>query len=239
MIILSAALDLVGPSVPKGVVLLANVLPSFLVKLLAPYFIQNVAYSIRIVSVAAASAIGMLIIVFTPESRDGGTITAKMLAIALASLASGGGELSFLALTHYYGHFSLAAWGSGTGGAGLIGAGAYVVATTSLGLSVHLTLLLSAFFPVIMLLSFFIVLPREPLKRFGSGEYAAVTGEDEDGGAGERLLASEEEVDERDGPLSTSMISASGRSFVPVDASGGFWSRLKTNLRRSRGLFSP
>jgi len=36
-------------------------------------------------------------------------------------------NLAFLGLTHYYGHFSLASWGSGTGGAGLIGAGAYVI----------------------------------------------------------------------------------------------------------------
>ena len=75
----------------------------------------------------------MLLIALTPATRDGGTVRVKMLGVILASLSSGGGELSFLGLTHHYGHFSLAAWGSGTGGAGLIGAGAYVIATTSLG----------------------------------------------------------------------------------------------------------
>ncbi|KAF2096885.1 batten's disease protein Cln3 [Rhizodiscina lignyota] len=243
VIILSAALDLVGPSVPKGVVLLANVLPGFLTKLIAPYFIQNVAYSIRILVVVAGSICGMFIIVYTPDSHDGGAITAKMLAIALASFASGGGELSFLALTHYYGHFSLAAWGSGTGGAGLIGAGAYVLATTTLGLSVHFTLLLSAFFPVIMLWSFFVVLPREPLKQFGTpgGAYGAVRDDDsEDGDATEGLLSTEDLIDERDGPLSASVISVSGRSFTSVGSSAqGFWDRFKGNLIRSRGLFVP
>jgi battenin len=82
----------------------------------------------------------------------------------LASLSSGGGELSFLGLTHYYGHFSLASWGSGTGGAGLVGAGAYVIATTALGLSVRTTLLAFSFLPLIMIASFFLLLPREPLK---------------------------------------------------------------------------
>ncbi|RAL65326.1 hypothetical protein DID88_000894 [Monilinia fructigena] len=42
VIILSAALDLVGPSIPKSVVLLADVLPSFVTKLIAPYFIHKV-----------------------------------------------------------------------------------------------------------------------------------------------------------------------------------------------------
>lgn len=83
----------------------------------------------------------------------------------MASLSSGGGELSFLGLTHYYGPFSLAAWGSGTGGAGLIGAGLYVLLTSTIGLSVKTSLLASAFLPVIMLLSFFVILPQGPLRR--------------------------------------------------------------------------
>lgn len=39
-----AALDLVGPTVPKAVVLLADVLPSFLFKAVAPYFFHIVPY---------------------------------------------------------------------------------------------------------------------------------------------------------------------------------------------------
>jgi hypothetical protein len=39
-----AALDLVGPTVPKAVVLLADVLPSFLFKAVAPYFFHVVPY---------------------------------------------------------------------------------------------------------------------------------------------------------------------------------------------------
>src|SRR5436305_6105563 len=88
----------------------------------------------------------------------------KMVGVMLGSLSSGGGELSFLSLTHYYGHFSLASWSSGTGGAGLIGAGAYALATTSLGFSVRTTLLASACLPAIMIVSFFFILPLGPLK---------------------------------------------------------------------------
>ncbi|KAL8700219.1 MAG: hypothetical protein Q9201_005567 [Fulgogasparrea decipioides] len=183
VIILSAALDLVGPSVPKAVVLLADVLPSFIIKLCAPYFIHVVPYSLRMIIFAVASAWGMLLIALAPSYTDGGTITTKMAGVVLASLSSGAGELSFLALTHYYGPVSLAAWGSGTGGAGLIGAGAYAIATTTLGLSVQKSLLASSFLPLVMLLSFFVVLPRGPLRhnhRAESREAPRDRGEDSD-----------------------------------------------------------
>ena len=147
--------------------LLADVIPSFLMKLCAPYFIHAVPYSIRIILFAILSTSGMLLIALTPAYIDGGTITTKMAGVVLASLSSGGGELSFLGLTHFYGPFSLAAWGSGTGAAGLLGAGAYALATTALRMSVKSALLASSFLPVIMLLSFFIILPlgaiRQPI----------------------------------------------------------------------------
>jgi battenin len=164
VIILSAALDLVGPNVPKGVVLLADVIPSFITKLLAPYFIYAVPYPVRILVFVGLSAMGMLLIALTPSYTDGGTVATKMAGVILASLSSGGGELSFLGLVHYYGPFSLAAWGSGTGGAGLIGAGAYALATTILGVSVKATLLASACLPAVMLFSFFVILPLGPLR---------------------------------------------------------------------------
>lgn len=169
VIILSAALDLVGPDVPKGVVLLADVIPSFVVKLCAPYFISLIPYSWRIILFSVLSACGMLLIASTPGYTDGGTIGTKLAGVVLASLSSGGGELSFLGLTHFYGPFSLAAWGSGTGGAGLVGAGAYALATTTLGLSVRESLFASSFLPIIMLISFFAILPRGPWKRHHTG----------------------------------------------------------------------
>lgn len=160
VIILSAAQDLVG-NLPKGIVLLADVLPSFITKLIAPYFIHRVPYAIRILIFAGLSTAGMLLIALTPATQ---TVAVKLVGVVLASLSSGGGELSFLGLTHYYGHMSLAAWGSGTGGAGLAGAGLYVMLTSWFGFSVKGSLLASAFLPIIMLISFFVILPQGPLR---------------------------------------------------------------------------
>ena len=219
MIILSAALDLVGPGVPKGVVLLADVVPSFFTKLCAPYFIQAVPYWVRILAFVGLSAFGMLLIALTPSYTDGGTISVKLAGVVLASLSSGGGELSFVGLVHYYGPFSLAAWGSGTGGAGLIGAGAYALATTSLGFSVKSTLLASAFLPVIMLFSFFVVLPLGPLR--ASKNLTVTTIDDDlDREQQEGLLANEP-------------------TKPPVSIKQSVWEQFKDNLRRSRTLFVP
>ncbi|KJR82095.1 battenin [Sporothrix schenckii 1099-18] len=160
VIILSAAQDLVG-TLPKGVVLLADVLPSFATKLVAPYFIHRVPYAARIPVFVALSSAGMLLVATTPATAS---VAVKLTGVVLASLSSGGGELSFLGLTHFYGPLSLAAWGSGTGAAGLVGAGLYVLLTEWLAFSVRASLLASAVLPVVMLVTFFGLLPRGPMR---------------------------------------------------------------------------
>jgi len=228
VIILSAAQDLVG-SVPKGVVLLADVLPSFLTKLVAPYFIHRVPYSVRIVIFVALSSSGMLLVAFTPTTSS---LAAKLVGVVLASLSSGGGELSFLGLTHYYGPMSLAAWGSGTGGAGLIGAGLYVVLTDWIGFTVKTSLLLSAFLPAFMLLSFFVILPRGPLREGSARDYTSVPEQDLD----------EEDIADMPTGAAASTLLAPG----PGTASTAFSahpaqhpSSFMSNLKRSRSLFLP
>jgi battenin len=227
VIILSAALDLVGPNVPKGVVLLADVIPSFLTKLCAPYVIHAVPYPIRIIIWVGFSVCGMLIIALSPRYADSPAISQKLAGVILASFSSGFGELSFLGLTHFYGPFSLAAWGSGTGGAGLIGAGAYALATTSLGFTVRTTLLASACLPAIMIMSFFIILPRGPLKSAGRPLSAQGLADDEvvdhNYEEGEGLLAAD------DPPKATS------NAVKHVSA----WENFKANLKRSKSLFLP
>jgi battenin len=239
VVILSAALDLVGPDFPKGIVLLADVVPSFGTKLVLPYFIHVVPYSIRVLIFVTLSVMGMLVIALTPDYTDGGTITMKLAGVILASLSSGGGELSFLGLTHFYGPFSLAAWGSGTGAAGLIGAGAYAVATTSLGLSVKATLLASACLPAIMVISYFIILPKYPRHYMSpvQSEYRAVAGGDGD----EEVEVDQEdrggEWHERDGLLDSpeNAIHKPARNGNVPDG----WSRFRANLKRAKGLFIP
>lgn len=176
----------------------------------------------------------MLLIALSPPSIDAGTITTKMAGVVLASLSSGAGELSFLGLTHYYGDMSLAAWGSGTGGAGLVGAGAYAIATTTIGLSVQTSLLASSFFPIIMLLSFFLVLPRTPLRRTVETENHDEPSESQDGIDDH---ASREDQGLLSDPLDDSLQSIARSESRNHPKS--WMENFARNLRRSRGLIVP
>ncbi|KAI1078567.1 Batten's disease protein Cln3 [Whalleya microplaca] len=232
VIILSAAQDLVGSDVPKGVVLLADVLPSFLTKLIAPYFIHNVPYWLRMFILVATSSIGMFMIALTPSDRSVGV---KMGGVIFASLSSGAGELSFLSMTHYYGHMSLAAWGSGTGAAGLVGAGLYVMLTDWIGFSVKDSLLASAFLPLIMLISFFLILPRAPLREHKKAEqqYQAITNRD---------LEQDDDDIENEEPAADTSLLAPGPTGAANNLTTGnqdTLSRLKANMRRAKSLFIP
>ena len=212
---------------PKGVVLLADVIPSFLTKLCAPYVIQAVPYPVRIIIWVACSVCGMLVVALSPANADSSAITRKLSGVVIASFSSGFGELSFLGLTHFYGPFSLAAWASGTGGAGLIGAGSYALATTSFGFTVRATLLASACLPAIMIVSFFVILPRGPLKGVRRSPSAQPVADDEDLDArseeGEGLLAAED----------------SSKATNNAAKENSAWENFKANLRRSRSLFFP
>ncbi|KAL9089100.1 MAG: hypothetical protein Q9165_005913 [Trypethelium subeluteriae] len=238
IVILAAALDLVGPAVPKGIVLLADIIPGFIIKLTAPYFIHVVPYRTRIPVFAAGSCCGMLLIAVTPGSKSAGAIAVKMVGVGLASACSGGGELSFLGLTHYYGPFSLAAWGSGTGAAGLLGAGLYVLATTVIGLSIRTSLLAFSFLPAIMVASFFLVLPQEPLRRSKSSQTSYQRIEvDEDEGEDEE--AENDDYSERLlGP--DSLLRAPNTTGAKSQRNlYGIWRNFEHNLARSRNLFWP
>ena len=160
-----------------------------------------------------------------------------MAGVVLASMSSGGGELSFISLTHFYGPFSLASWGSGTGGAGLIGAGAYALATTTLGLSSKNTIFASAFLPLVMLASFFIILPRGAMSRQAATipnarERSPASIDEDDEGSDPRP------TEEVEGLLSQTPKSTDTKAF-PVTRNQPWGAAFLQNLRRSRSLFFP
>ena len=245
MIILTAALDLVGPTIPKGVVLLSNVIPALVVKLLCPYFIHLLSYSTRILCLVSISVLGMFLVVLTPAYDDAdpsqNAVATKMIGVALASSSSAAGEVTFLGLTHFYGPFSLAGWGSGTGGAGLVGAGAYALATTGMGLSSRGTLFASAFLPFVMVGSFFLVLPLEAMKRVNNKR--DVLGRDRDDTEGEvAALERHDEIEGDDNEEEDRLLQDSFTSSKPSIQSSTttpWTATLFRHLRQMRALFFP
>lgn len=157
VVILSAAADIVGPSLPKSLVLLVDILPAFLIKLVAPFFIHKVRYSHRILSLIVCSCVGMLLVSY-------GSLSVCLAGIALASLSSGFGEVTFLQLTHYYQEVALNGWSSGTGGAGLFGSGIYMLFTSLLKIPVTVSLLSFSVLPFGFLLYYKLGTSQEDLE---------------------------------------------------------------------------
>lgn len=147
VVILSAAVDIVGPTLPKSLVLLADILPAFIIKLLAPFFIHKIAYKRRVWSLIVFSCLGMLLVSIK-------RLSFCLTGIVLASLSSGFGEVTFLQLTHIYKQVGLNGWSSGTGGAGLVGSAVYMLLTSMLNIPVKVSLLVFSVLPFGFLLYF-------------------------------------------------------------------------------------
>ncbi|TQW05629.1 CLN3 protein [Cordyceps javanica] len=120
----------------------------------------------------------------------------------------------------------LAGWGSGTGAAGLVGAGLYVAMTEWWRFSVRGSLLFAATLPVVMLASFFAVLPQGPLLKGATGNagYGAVPGDD----------AAD---DEEESSATAALLNPRHAQLTANRASE--LSALKANLRRARSLVIP
>lgn len=161
VVILSAAVDLVGSLTPKAVVLLADILPAFIIKLTAPFFIHKIPYTHRIWSLMILSSLGMVIISISGEKA----ILLKILGICMASLSSGLGELTFLQLTHFYAEiYSIGGFSMGTGFAGLGGSFMFLLLTSIFGLESWVCLLMFAVVPMGFVVVYYVVLPRGEIR---------------------------------------------------------------------------
>ena len=200
VVILTAALELLPQGVPTGLVSFANIFPALIAKAVWPYVLKgSVRYTKRVWSCAALSFFGMLLVSFFPA------LGMRLLGISLASFSSGLGELTFLQLstryapkqrksaltaeqaaaagleTNYAGD-AVGWFASGTGAAGLVGAGAWWV-VRPLGVKAGMAIL--SVLPGFMVLAYLVVLPSVEHLLVGAeargGGYAPVSTEDDAG----------------------------------------------------------
>ncbi|KAF8635649.1 hypothetical protein AX15_000282 [Amanita polypyramis BW_CC] len=157
VIILSAALDLVPPSTPKGIIAFCNIAPSFVAKIGWPYILKGrVRYARRLIGCCLLSVSGMIVIALFDS------LAGRLLGISLASFSSGLGELTFLQLSTTYSPSSVSGrcvgyFASGTGAAGLVGA---FIWWEVRNLGVRTGVGLSSVLPLIIPLTYFLLLPR-------------------------------------------------------------------------------
>uniref|UniRef100_A0A672FDR6 Battenin n=1 Tax=Salarias fasciatus TaxID=181472 RepID=A0A672FDR6_SALFA len=114
---LTASLTLT--SCPLQAVLLADILPTLLIKLVAPFVVDAVPYGVRVLLCVLMAAVSFVLMSLSSA------VWTSLLGVVFASVSAGLGELSFLSLTVFFSRDVVGAWGSGTGGAGVAGALSY------------------------------------------------------------------------------------------------------------------
>eukprot|EP00096_Caligus_rogercresseyi_P014780 TRINITY_DN7268_c0_g1_i1.p1 TRINITY_DN7268_c0_g1~~TRINITY_DN7268_c0_g1_i1.p1 ORF type:complete len:436 (+),score=7.35 TRINITY_DN7268_c0_g1_i1:39-1346(+) len=131
--------------ISTGAVLLADIIPTVIIKLLAPFL--SVGIHFRISSILILNITSLILVALAHSSEW--TFT----GIVCASLASGLGEVSFLSSMTRLQQDVVSSWSSGTGAAGIAGATAYA-SLTGMGISSRATLLSMLVVPLIMALTF-------------------------------------------------------------------------------------
>ncbi|GMF07298.1 unnamed protein product [Ambrosiozyma monospora] len=206
---------------------MADVLPSFIFKLTAPFFIHNIPYTWRIFILVGLSFIGMLIVSF------GNAVPLVICGITLASASSGLGETTFLQLTHYYDEISLTAWSSGTGGAGLVGSFLFMVMTTWLEVAPTTALLIFSLVPFVFFIIYFKLLPTPQIPQH------CLNGSTTDDLEGQEHLLSQNNGDESSLDQLRTLQPERNKSLFSNKNNESIWLHLKMTLKRMRVYVLP
>jgi len=160
VIMLSAAHDILGDGfnssleedsgrdcnpTSTGAILLADVLPSLLAKMVNPAV--NAHTHVRVAVTMALSAVSFVLVATSVNQAM------AYAGVVCASLGSGIGEVTFLAYTAHFHSDVVSTWSSGTGFSGVVGSFSYS-ALISAGLSPRNTLLVMLVCPVLMALTY-------------------------------------------------------------------------------------
>ena len=115
--------------------------------------INKIKYTHRVLIVITGNIISYLIVATTPSDIR----WLVFVGVGFASFSCSFGEITFLAMASSYSRkLSIAGWGSGTGGAGLVGSFGYA-GLTSIGLSPQNTIFVCLTIPAIMALAYTIL----------------------------------------------------------------------------------
>lgn len=143
----------------EGYVLLADILPSFIIKSTFPYFVNDhLPHRYRILLCVLLSSLSLLLISSTTD------LYLRFVAIFLASSSSGMGEMTFVQMVSMYNGDVLVGWGLGTGLAGLFGSFVYLLMSTVFKWDLATSFGACQFFPLVMFLNYWFVLSHGPLK---------------------------------------------------------------------------
>lgn len=135
--------------ISTGAILLADIIPAFIIKLLSPFLPYHT--TIRIFFACLTSAFSFILV---------GMATSKWILIfgvTITSFSCGLGEPTFLYHSTYYDKNTISSWSSGTGAAGIIGAFSYSM-LRQIGLSCFNTLMIMILVPLLEFIIFMTLL---------------------------------------------------------------------------------
>ncbi|CAF1244818.1 unnamed protein product [Rotaria sp. Silwood1] len=128
-----------------------DILPALVIKITAAFFMHKILYNIRFVLIVLFAASALIIV------RISKVIALSIFGVVCASISAGFGEITMLQLTSFYEKYTVSAWSSGTGAAGLLGALSYAGLTSLLKLSPRTAILILLFIPVLQVISYIMV----------------------------------------------------------------------------------
>ncbi|GMS99726.1 hypothetical protein PENTCL1PPCAC_21901, partial [Pristionchus entomophagus] len=140
--------------ISTGAILLADIIPSLVIKATFPFFMQRIPFGFRQFVVILFQTGSYLMVAFSLN------MYMSIAGVVFASVCSGLGEITLLSLTSYYPKSMISAWSSGTGGAGVVGSFAYAALTEpSLGgLTPTNALLVMLVVPLLFAISYWLLL---------------------------------------------------------------------------------
>lgn len=171
-VVISASQDiLAGTYIPTSTILASHVATMVIVTSFLPWCMEKIPYFSRTLIVFAAMACGTLVLI-TVKS-----VYVKIIGVSLNALAHGLGEISFLALSAFYGKFSVTSFAAGSG-AGILVGPIYYTAMTSWGcVSPQLTLAIIS--PATLLILFFYyLLDKDRIKPYALLDYKKIKSSD-------------------------------------------------------------
>uniref|UniRef100_A0A1B6DN77 Battenin n=1 Tax=Clastoptera arizonana TaxID=38151 RepID=A0A1B6DN77_9HEMI len=153
-------------TVSTGAILLADIVPSLITKIVAPFF--PLAIHVRMAIVVLLGAAGYILVAAATASWM------AIMGVICTAFASGLGEASLLSYMAFYKDKNvISTWSSGTGGAGVFGAITYA-GFTSLGMSPSTTLYTLLIVPLLMAINFWFVLQHPKLNDTADSETRSV-----------------------------------------------------------------
>jgi battenin len=140
--------------VSTGAILLADILPTLIIKVVCPWWMDKVPFWIRILICTVASLASFILVAASEVEA------LIIFGVVCASIGSGFGEIVFLSFTSFFDKSTVSAWSSGTGAAGIGAAMVYLALTSWIGLSPTITLYIQTVVPVVLLLTFLFIIKR-------------------------------------------------------------------------------